>query len=268
MNKPPYIDVTDEEVEAHMRPHLQHFMKQVVSRHIIPEKNTETTSKGKNKKISEEVPSFTEDEIHILQSVFEQPYLSVTGRAESLGFSSHKNNKVKNSLLQKGVMVEQSINLGFGTRGNVHFASLTRAGYKALNKIPPKIPQPLGASSKHVWWQCCIANHSEVNGFTAEIEKELPNGKKVDVYLAPKKGGKPLCVEVELTPKNAVSNVTQDLEPGVLGKVMVACENKKVKQIVEKKLEKVLNNQQWELVQVMLLSDFHFVKDIINGTKA
>jgi hypothetical protein len=266
-NKPPYIDVTNEEVEKHMRPHLEHYMKGVVPRIIISDKQNGKYSKGNTKnKVSKEA-SLPEGELHLLQSVFEEPYLSVGGRAEALGFSSHKNNELKKSLLLKGLIVEMNINLGFDARGIVQFASPTKEGYEALHKRSPKLPQPLGASSKHVWWQCAIATHSEKEGYKAEIEKPLPNGKKVDVYLVPIRGGKPTAVEVELTPKNAVNNVKKNLEPNVLGKIMVACENKMVKQSVEKKLERELTVQQRELVQVMLLSDFHFVKDIIKKAK-
>ena len=270
MNKPPYIDVTDEDVEAHMRPHLAHYMKFVVKRHVIPEKCVETSSKDKGKKGPEEDSPLSIDETKFLQSIVEHPFLPVTRRTDLLGLTSYRNNEIKKRLLSRKAISQYKINFGKLTCGDVKFVELTKQGYKTLGMIPPHDDTPFSVSTEHYWWQKAIAYYGKRDGYKTVIEMALSNDKKVDVVRM-KENSKgrieKFGYEVEMTAKNTAANCKGDLETNELTKLTFACKNKTVQKSVQQKLEQVLSDQQWELVDVMLLHEFKFVKEIINGMK-
>ena len=265
-------DVTDAEVESFMKPHLDELMRRVVFANPDLDLNEDDPSSSKSSTRNKSKPDKKEQretknneklklsvkEKEYLFSVDENSQLTTVQRAETNGLSAYMSNRIKSKLVDLGLVEEFSVNLGKG--GNPKFLVLTKEGYRFLGKESPKSKREVGCSHEHYWWQEGIAINYEKKGYVAEIEKNL-NGKKVDVVLG--KNGQLIGIEIELTPKNAVNNVKKDLETNALKKVIVACKNSNVKQAVEKKFEQALGDQQWELIKIILLTDFSFVKDIL-----
>lgn len=231
-----------------------------------PEKETAAAGNGRGKPEDQlkntESAKVSTEEFEYLESIFTNPFLTVTGRAEKLGLSSYMNNKMKKTLIERGFINEFSANLGYSTRGNVKFLELTKSGYMAISKRMPLGKQHT-CSSEH--WLYQIASHAwySQKGYHCEIEMNL-NGKRADLGI--QKDGKTIALEFELTPKNACQNATKGLKAG-FQKIILICKNHKVKTAVEKKLQQVLVDQQWKKVKVMLLNDFAFIKEILGKTK-
>lgn len=252
-------DLKDDELEILMKEDIQKMMEQVV-----PRKKPEESSKENIKESEQDSKEqkLTHEEIEYLESILKELNLSITSRAEFLGLSSYINDKRKTQLLEKGLIEEFTINLGFETRGVVKFLLLTKNGFEALGKKTEK-ERPKNCSLEHWWWQNSIYKFYINKGYKGQIEMALGD-KHADVGLV--KGKVKMAIEVELTPKNSVINVKKDLEVG-FDKVLVACKNSKVKKSIEERLQPILSEEDWSKVKIILLSEFSFVKDIISKTK-
>ncbi len=113
-------------------------------------------------------------------------------------------------MVDKGLIEEIPINLGKDFKGIVKFLELTDVGYKAIGKSPAAKPKRQ-CTREHWWWQCNIAAQYRKMGYQVKIEM-LRGSKHADVGVV--HNGKVMAIEVELTSKNAVVNVKEDLQNG------------------------------------------------------
>ncbi len=258
-------DVSDAEVAEFMAPAFK-WLEQLVEPRVKMEEEKKPESQQKQKKDRKEKQETKRAELKLdekqkdlLTSVFENPNYGVNRHANTLGFSPYTMNKMKKSLMEKGLIEEIPINLNRG--GIVKFLELTDQAYGALGKKPRQKPR-LQCSKEHWWWQCNIAASYRKMGYQVQIEM-LRGNKHADVGVV--HNGKVMAIEVELTSKNAVVNVKENLQNG-FDRVRVACRNTAVKQEAERAL------QSWqdfdtvkEKVEVCLLTDFSFIKEFKKG---
>ena len=171
---------------------------------------------------------------------------------------------MKNDLLKKGLIEEFSVDLGITCGGRVKLLRLTRRGYELIGKKPPLEPSGIlkKASCEHIWWQEFIAKDYRARGYKAVIEKEL-NGKSADIGVMT--DHETVAVEVELTPRNALTNFKENIDAGFT-RTLIACKNYRVKKEVEKKLFSFFKEHPaYEgKAKVVLLTDFPFVKNVID----
>jgi hypothetical protein len=197
-----------------------------------------------------------------LESVPEQPNLTITGRRDYLGLSTYQSNHLKRLLLEKGLVEQFSLNLGERTGGIIKLLALTAEGSRVLGrKLESARPQNM--SAEHWFWQKSIAHHFKVLGYAVEVEMAL-NGVRADVGVV--KDTKRIAIEVGITAKNEVANVQQDLKAG-FDEVVVACRNLAVRRAVEDRLKDVLSKEQWTQVSLIQLCDFWFVKDLFRPAR-
>lgn len=206
-------------------------------------------------------PVLTGEQLSYMRSILEHPNMSVTARGEKLfGYSADKRTKLKNGLLELGLIEEFSVDLGKEFGGRVKMLKLTDAGYRALEEPLPESLSPRHSSLEHLWWQVHLANDYAQRGYKANIEKIL-QGKSADVGVS--NGKELVAVEVQLTPQTALSNFRQNTDAG-FARTILACKNAKVKKQVEAQLATFLrHNPIYEdKAKVVLLSDFPFVKQL------
>ena len=124
---------------------------------------------------------------------------------------------------------------------------------------------PKRGSLEHIWWQECIAKDYSARGYKAIIEKQL-NEKSTDIGVM--KDNEIVAVEVELSPKNAITNFKDNIDAGFT-RTIIACKNNKVKKETKKKLTSFLgqNPNYEEKAKVILLTDFPFVKSLFKEMK-
>ncbi len=262
-------DVSDAELAEVMKPQLDELMRGVVHK---PRHNnrkagkapdaTSNSAEEADKTPTEGDFSPSEVEREYLDSVFEWPFLTVTGRADQLGLSSYQANRIKRSLLDNGLVTQFSINLGRKTRGIIKLVELTERGYETLGKTPENV-RPDNVSGEHWFWQRAIARHFISKNIKTQIEMPLGD-VRADVGLTHK--DRRVAIEVGMTAKNEVANVKGDLKAG-FDEVVVAAKNARVLATIKKRLWPVLTEDERGKVKTMLLSDFSFVDQLIAESK-
>lgn len=264
MNKVFKKDVTDEEISIAMKPfyrEIQQFLVPRVKRAENTRKNP-PRSKQHKKSAKKKQMTITQEEKEYTESIFDYPNLNLTARGELLGFSSDKRTRIKNNLIKNQMIIEFSVDLGRETGGRVKLLKLTDDGYRVLGEKPPQKIKGISkrGSLEHIWWQECIAQDYNKKGYKAIIEKEL-NGKCADIGVI--KGGEIVAVEVELSPKNAVTNFKQNMEVG-FSRTIIACKNYLVKKETEKKILRFIEKHPHYTgkAKIILLKDFPFVKNL------
>ena len=245
-------DVTDNEIRIVMEPVYETIREFLVPRQP-PEQKAEV--KQKDKKTAQIFCSKIEEEF--LESIYENPNLSTTGRTFQLGLNASKMNELKKRLKKKGLITQFNINIG----KNVTMLELTKDGYSAIGKRQKyKIPE--NVSKTHFWWARTICDYYNKKGIKAEIEKAM-NGKRADVGII--YNGMYIAIEIELSIKNAISNISEDLKVG-FKKVYSCCKNSLVAKEIKRQLETYKGYEDIkDRVSIRLLTDFEFVKDIRKG---
>lgn len=247
MNKVHKKDVTDEEIERAMEPvfrELEHFL-------VLRVENPNEIEKSKNS-----VAKVTDKEIELLTNIYEKPNLAVTSRSINLGLSASDMNSLKTALLRNGFIEQFSINLGKKLGRNNKMLMLTAKGYKAIGK--QAIKKPKNVSKEHWWWQTAIYEHLKNQGIETEIEKSK-NKKRADIAI--EYNGRLIAYEIELSPKNAIQNIAQDIKAG-FDAVVSCCKNTIVMREVQKQFELFKDYESIkDKVKFRLLTDLEFVKN-------
>ena len=251
-------DVSDEEVRRMMVDHINEMLNKVRPRVQVELKQEDKVEvKTKTKKKPAGWGRVSRDEREFLVDIFEYPDLSVTTRGSRLGLSDYKMNNLKAKVIDMALVEQFSVNIGKEFGGRITLLALTGAGYKALRKKP--VVRPDNVSEEHWWWQTHIKDYFERKGVKAELEKSI-DGKRADIGLV--KDGEEVAVEVELSPKNALSNITVDLDAG-FDRVVCCCKDKMVAKEVQRRLKEHKRYASIkDLVEVKVLTELQLVKEM------
>jgi len=245
-------NVTDEEVQSIMAPHLSELM-----RHVVPRVKPEPEADPKRSTNEKPKVELTAEERDLLEDILEKPNLSVTARAARLGLSAYKMNATKARIIKKGLAEQFSINLGKNFGGTVSLLALTTEGYTGIGRKPIKRPENVGLD--HFWWQLAIRDYFAKKSIIAEIEKSR-NGIRVDVGLT--RDGREIAVEVELSTKNAVANIANDLKAG-FDKVECCCKDNQMAEEVRRRLQAYEDYANIRgRVEVRVLTELQLVKEM------
>ena len=245
--------VTDEEAYSTWYLYKAKFESSLVDRIRIVYNEDKPASPKKDES------AVAKDEKRLLVSIDNEPNLPVTRRASILGESSYMMNKLKESLKQKGLAEQFSVNLGKQFGGTITLLALTEKGYEAIGKKPKIKKSRKNESHEHIWWKMNIDESYRKKSIPSEIEKSL-NGKHADVGIVWK--GENIAIEVELTPKNAIQNIKKDIEAG-FDQVVSCAKNKTILNAIEKQFKALEDYESLKgQVKFRLLSDFDFVKEI------
>jgi hypothetical protein len=251
-------DVSDDEVKQAMVVHINEMFKHVRPRVQVKLKEDDDKAASKTK-VNLGGRGIPRDEKDLLLDIFEKPNLSVTKRGSRLGLSAYKMNNLKRSVLKKGLVEQFSANLGKRFGGKITLLTLTPAGCKALEK--ELVIRPSNVSAEHWWWQTNIKDYFLRKGIATVIEKSM-NNTRADVGLV--RDGEDVAVEVELTPKNAVANITSDLDAG-FDRVVCCCKDNMVAREVRRRLKE---HKRYEFVkdsvEVKVLTELQLVKELYN----
>ena len=253
------IYVTDEEAYDTWNVCMEEISPILIPRVVIYRcaDKDEKKDGGKGKKQKSEGTS--DDERQLLENIYKNLNLPITKRASILGLSPYMMNKLKKSLIEKGLVEQFSINLGKDFGGNITLLVLTDDGHKAINRRPKNKKSSKKESLEHHWWKGNIHQSYRKKSIPSEIEKSI-GGKHADVGIVWQNQN--IAIEVELTPKNALQNIIQDLECG-FDKIFSCAKNKAVQNAIIKQFQSHcdygrLNNK----VSFRQLSDFEFVREI------
>lgn len=266
-------DVTNAEVRAHNERHLSALMGDVVpwkppappepSRKPGRQEHERPSGGDRNAPVGTDAERLSEEEWAYLDHAFQRPNRTVTQRAEELGLSASAANRIRKGLEERGLVVSFAVNLGSRTGGNVTLLDVTEAGCAELGK-KRRYRRAENVSAEHWWWQRNICGFARGRGLDARTEFAL-NGKRADVGFM--QDGQARAYEVELSPKNAIRNVKEDLRAG-FARVIVACKNGNVRKAIDSRLAEALSDDERACVTLMLLSEFSFVEQLIGSNRA
>ncbi len=245
-------NVSDEEVQSIMAPHLAELM-----RHVVPRAKPAPEADPKQSTNKEAKVELTPEERDLLEDILEKPNLSVTTRAARLGLSAYKMNNIKASTKKKGFAEQFSVNLGKKFGGTISLLALTTEGYRMLGKEPIMRPENVGLD--HWWWQNAIADYFNKRNIKAEIEKSR-NGIRVDVCLTRDDHEK--AVEIEIGTKDAVATIVNDLEAG-FERVECCCKDAAVAEEVRRRLQAYKDYENIkDRVEVHILTELQLVREM------
>lgn len=265
---------TDGDVKQHMAPVLAELMRDTelgqVPQSGGPGQSTSGQRRGKQSRPTEqdrsearpqrdsrqETAALTDQQREFLRSIVDRPLLTMTQRAEYLGLSAHRCNEVKKELARSGLIEEVAVNLGRQTGGICKFLELTATGATAIGAKHE--PRPANCSAEHAWWQRMICRWNLHQDIDARTEWPLGNAR-ADVGV--QRNGTLIAIEVAMTAQHEAANVKRDLAAG-FARIYVACANARVKRAVEERLAGSVTADERARTQVMLLSDFSFVKEL------
>lgn len=167
-----------------------------------------------------------EDEFIFLHDVLQHSEDGVDARYKRLGIGANKGNRLKETLVSQGWLIEQVVPLG-----------KTR---KVLLKIPDNAIEMLGVdittiaqeSVVHNYWKRFYARVFQGNGYSVKIEAPRSGGR-VDVLAANAKGR--VGIEIETGKSDVVSNVKHSLL-STFDKVFVVATSETAMTTIERQL--------------------------------
>jgi len=164
-----------------------------------------------------------------LESLFQNPTVSVTGVYKSQKLSAYMGDKLKRMLKEKRLVEEMTTHLGSGSR-IAKFLVLTSKGFDALSlNFDSGKGGPL-----HRYWQSVIRLHAENAGYNTVIEEPI-SGSKESVDIGLRKNGNRLAVEISVTNRAEyeLSNAIKCKEAGYSKLIFLFLDESKMKAFEE-----------------------------------
>lgn len=141
-------------------------------------------------------------ERELLLDVSEYPFSPVTERYDRLGWSAYTGTKIKQSLLEQGLLREQKLKV---PEGSVTLLEVSDSGNVWLKQEGVEVrPFPKNATIEHEYWKHRIAEDYRSRGY--EVEEEVPIGGGQAVDLVASKDGQRIAIEVETGKSDEGSN--------------------------------------------------------------
>ncbi len=234
----------------------QFIVPRVILGNSVKENKPVIHNKSDDKKIVEKA---SEDEILVLESIFENLNLPLKKRQALLGLSPYMMNKLKISIIEKGYSLQLDINLGKEFGGKIVLLALTDKGHDVIGK-EPYLPRPYKRESlEHVWWKYNLWLSYKNKNIPAEIE-QVRNGKHVDIGIRINEQN--IAIEVELSAKNAITNIIQDIKVG-FDRVLSCSKSKTLEKAIIQQFESHPDYLKLkDKIEFRQLSDSGFVKEI------
>ena len=158
-----------------------------------------------------------EDDFELLQDVTDHKDDGVDVRYKRLGLNPDKGNRLKNQLVEQGVLEEAEVKSG---RTQKLLLRITR---EAKTKLGLQDIQGRGSIS-HEYWKRFYSSFFKEKGY--EVELEAPRGEHGRIDVLAKKDSESIAVEIETGRSNVVRNVKQDLLARVSSVLVVATDEK------------------------------------------
>jgi hypothetical protein len=174
-----------------------------------------------------------QDGFVLLEDVLNHRDDGVDVRYKRLGLSGDRGNRLKNQLLDQGLVEGQLVQVG-NTR-----KLLLRVTDAARRELGSEAVSPGRESLAHEYWKRYYAEVFRKKGYHVTLEAPRRHGRVDVLAVKPAENGtgasESLAVEVETGKSDVVENVRQDLLSG-FSKVVVICTDKQVLKSVEREL--------------------------------
>jgi hypothetical protein len=187
-------DMTDDELQKRMDGFIQH----------LTELSKQTAPVVRHKKIIEEpkivAPEISADAWNVLVNVSEHPFFGIRSRCKSMQLSARRIEKAVQELGLKQLAAPVEVPLG--NFRPVKFLMPTTTALNLLANVGhnTSLWKKIGNTGfEHSLFQILIAFSFRNRGLRTTIEKTLPSGRRVDVYVESRER---IGIEIELTTTN------------------------------------------------------------------
>jgi len=200
----------------------------------------EKASLGDKEELSSEEKSF-------LEYISEHPGMFVTKIYKALNLSGYKGDRLKESLIEKGLIVQEETRRGL--RGRLaKILAVTHKGASILKKF--SLEGKGGDLHKHL--QMMLKEQAEVFGWKAVIEERIPRSlESVDVGL--RKDDIRVAIEISSTSRaeQEIQNIRKCLDAGY-DYVLSICDDEKILQSIKKEARKSFTAREKERIRFYL----------------
>lgn len=196
------------------------------------------------------------EERNFLEFISQHPGMFVTKIYKSLYLSGYKGDRLKESLIEKGLIIQEETREGRGGR-LAKVLSITDKGTSILKKSPFSGK----GGDTHKYLQMTLKEQAELFGWKAAIEERIPRSlETVDVGL--KRDDIQVAIEISQTSKadQEIQNVRKCLEAGYDYVISVFNDEKSLS-IIKKEAKKSFTLKERERIRFALPSQ---VKDFLN----
>jgi len=226
-------DVPDFELEEKLEPMLSKFDVSSVSRSELYENYVDyLEDRGKTKKKEEMISAIVRE---LLVNIFNNPFIPVSRRYETLSLSRKKGKIVKDFLMENNLATDVNIKVSSSIS---NFLVLRKKGLAMCEKfghsgqlwreiVTGKV------SFRHRFYQFLIKDYLTQDGWDVTVESRINGNKRVDVEAT--YGKRRVAVEVAVT-KFEIQDVMKCINDG-FDEVRVVCKD----EIARKKIENKIN---------------------------
>lgn len=189
------------------------------------------------------------EEGYLLEFISQNPRMFVTNIYRALQFSGYKGDRLKRSLIEKGLIIQEETRKG--SKGRLaKILVLTDRGISVLKKLSP--PGKGGDLHKHL--QMMLKEQAELYGWKARIEERIPRSlESVDVGL--RKEDIRVAIEISASSRadQELQNIRKCLEAGY-DYVISVCDDEKSLSLIKKEARKSFTLRERERVRFYLPS--------------
>jgi len=149
-------------------------------------------------------------ERNLLLDIAKHPLSVVTERYKRLGWSAHTGTKLKQKLLERGLVEQEKVSV---PKGSVTLLKLTGQGKRLVESWGIKVKAlPKNASLEHEYHKELATRRYRQMGYNVQKEVPIGDGKAVDLVAT--KDGKRVAIEIETGKSDVQANIKKCQEAG------------------------------------------------------
>ena len=180
------------------------------------------------------------------------PLLNAEERKMAMGLTNYMANRMLKNLVIKGFVVKKRFYTGRAGNQPV-LQEVTQRGRQYFESLGLKFPKGKGKGGViHQKWATEIKNFCKAKGFEVFIEPD-ENGANTDVLVIDQ-DGKRTAIEIALSEKNQVNNISRDLEH--FDSVILATETRILLEKIKAEAQKSINGKNLDRIKFCLLKEF------------
>ncbi|MEO9310262.1 MAG: hypothetical protein ABI337_08225 [Nitrososphaera sp.] len=204
------------------------------------------------------LPELPEDAWKVLQFVFDREFSYQKQIAEGIGLSSHKLDDMKKLLLAKNLIRIETFKVFTHNRTHYVLTPKTLDIFKTLGKSPQRIAYWRFLSTNpgyfHRYFQFLFLGMHRKLGWKGSVERNLPNGRRVDIYVHRDEDGKRKVIEIETTTTDLINKV-RVIQDGYCDELVLLYKDMSGVQLARSRLEK-MDDVPGDRVWIGLINDY------------
>lgn len=188
------------------------------------------------------LPELPEEAWQVLQFVFDHEFAYQKQISDGIGLSPHKLDDMKKMLLSKNLIRIETFPVFTHNRTHYVLTAKTLDVFKTLGKSPQRIAYWKFLSTNpgyyHRYFQFLFMGMHRRLGWKGSVERDLPNGRRVDIFMQREEDGKRKVIELETTTTD-IGNKVRVILDGYCDELVLLYKDMVGVQLARSKLEKI-----------------------------